>query len=103
MGALIAAAYTALSLALAPLSFGYAQVRVSEALTLLPLFSPNAVWGVTLGCALTNAVGAAMGVNFGVADVVFGTLATLVSALLTARRARALSAPGESPAPAAHG
>lgn len=88
VGALIAAAYTALSLALAPLSFGYAQVRVSEALTLLPLFSPNAVWGVTLGCALTNAVGAAMGVNFGVADVVFGTLATLVSALLTARLSR---------------
>ena len=81
--ALIAAAYTALSLALAPLSFGYAQVRVSEALTLLPLFSPNAVWGVTLGCALTNAVGAAMGVNFGVADVVFGTLATLLACVVT--------------------
>ncbi len=84
-GALIAAAYTALSLALAPLSFGYSQIRVSEALTLLPLFSPSAVWGVTLGCAITNAVGAAMGVNFGVADVLLGTLATLAAALLTAR------------------
>ena len=84
-GALIAAAYTALSLALAPLSFGYAQLRVSEALTLLPIFSPNAVWGVTLGCAITNAVGAATGANFGMADVIFGTLATLVAALITAR------------------
>ncbi|MEA5010915.1 MAG: QueT transporter family protein [Angelakisella sp.] len=82
---LIAAAYTALSLALAPFSFGYAQVRVSEALTLLPLFSPNAIWGVTLGCAITNGIGAAMGLNFGIVDIVFGTLATLVSALLTAR------------------
>ena len=85
VGALIAAAYTALSLALAPLSFGYAQIRVSEALTLLPLFSPNAIWGVTLGCALTNAVGAATGANFGMADVIFGTLATLISAVITSR------------------
>ena len=84
-GALIAAAYTAVSLALAPLSFGYSQIRVSEALTLLPLFSPSAVWGVTLGCAITNAAGAAMGANFGVADVLLGTLATLAAALLTAR------------------
>ena len=98
---LIAAAYTALSLALAPLSFGYAQIRVSEALTLLPLFSPNAIWGVTLGCALTNAIGAAMGINFGIVDVVFGTLATLLSALLTARlqKPRAAGLPLLAPLP----
>jgi len=61
--ALIAAVYTVLTLALAPLSFGQMQVRVSEALTLLCVFSPSAVIGVTLGCAISNAVGFFTGAN----------------------------------------
>ena len=60
----IAAAYAAISLVLAPITFGAVQCRVSEALTLLPVLSPAAVWGVTLGCAITNGVGAATGANF---------------------------------------
>ena len=55
--ALIAAVYTVVTLALAPISFGQMQVRVSEALTLLCVFSPTAIVGVTLGCAISNAVG----------------------------------------------
>ena len=79
--AVIAAAYAALSLALAPLSFGQIQIRAAEAFTLLPIYSPYAVWGVTLGCAITNAAGVATGANFlGIIDVFAGTAASLVSA-----------------------
>lgn len=80
--ALLAAAYTAISLCLLPMSFGIVQVRIAEALTLLPVFGPIAIWGVTLGCALTNAIGAAMGLNF-VLDIFVGTLATLIASVLT--------------------
>lgn len=80
----IAATYTALSLVLAPISFGQVQLRAAEALTVLPLFSPCAVWGVTLGCFLTNVVGLATGANVaGLVDVFVGTAATLAAALLT--------------------
>ena len=82
--ALIAAMYAALTLVFAPFSFGTVQVRVSEALTLLPVFSPIAIWGVTLGCAISNLVGVFMGTNIlGVLDVFFGTGATLLAALLS--------------------
>lgn len=80
----IAAAYAALSLVLAPITFGPVQCRISEALTLLPVISPAAIWGVTLGCAVTNGVGAATGVNFlGLLDILVGTAATLLAAVLT--------------------
>lgn len=82
--ALIAAIYTVVSVALAPFSFNSVQVRISEALTLLPLFSPFAVVGVTLGCFLTNVIGLFMGANIlGALDILFGTAATLIAALLT--------------------
>ena len=78
----IAAAYAALSLVLASTTFGPVQCRVSEALTLLPVLSPAAVWGVTLGCAITNGVGAATGANFlGLIDLFVGTAATLLAAI----------------------
>jgi uncharacterized membrane protein len=81
---MIAALYAALSLALAPYSFGPVQVRIAEALTLLPILSPWPIWSLTIGCALTNLVGAATGVNIlGYWDVLWGTLATLIAAILT--------------------
>lgn len=80
----IAAAYAALSLVLAPITFGPVQCRISEALTLLPVISPAAIWGVTLGCAVTNGVGAATGANFlGLVDLPVGTAATLLAAVAT--------------------
>ena len=83
---LVAAIYAVLSLILAPISFGSVQCRISEALTLLPVLAPNTVWGVALGCAITNLVGASTGANFlGIADVFIGTAATLVATLLTAK------------------
>ncbi len=84
--ALIAAVYTAVGMALAPITFGSVQVRVSEALTLLPVVMPEAVVGVTLGCFLTNVIGVFTGANvLGALDIVFGTAATLAAALVTRR------------------
>lgn len=76
--ALIAALYTALTVALAPISYGPVQFRVSEALTLLPFYFPEAVPGLTIGCVLSNFLG-----GYGLPDMVFGSLATLLAALLT--------------------
>ncbi|NLW79738.1 MAG: QueT transporter family protein [Ruminococcaceae bacterium] len=80
--ALIAAVYAGLCLALAPLSYGPVQVRVSEALTLLPVLCPEAVVGVTLGCLIANMT---TGVPL---DMLVGTLATLLAALATRRLRR---------------
>ena len=82
--AMIAAMYTVLSMSIAPLTFGPIQVRVSEALVLLPIYGFSSVYGVTLGCAITNAIGAFLGLNIlGPIDIVVGTLATFVAALIT--------------------
>ena len=62
-GAVIAALYTALCLALPALSYGTVQVRFSEALTLLPVLLPGGLMGVTLGCFLTNLVGVFSGIT----------------------------------------
>lgn len=83
-GGVIAALYTALSLCLAPFSFGPVQLRVAEMLTLLPVFTPAAVPGLAVGCAITNAVGLMMGANVaGALDILCGTAATLLAAMLT--------------------
>lgn len=79
IGALIAAAYaglTYLSNAFG-LAYGPIQLRVSEMLTILPVFTPAAIPGLTVGCFIAN-IG-----SFNAADLVFGTMATLLAALLT--------------------
>lgn len=82
--AMIAAVYCAVSVCLLPFSFGAVQVRVAEALTMTAIFGPVGIWGVTLGCALTNAIGIATGANIlGVLDLFFGTAATLIAALMS--------------------
>lgn len=82
--AMIAALYAAVTLALAPISFGEIQVRISEALTLLPVLFPSAIWGVTFGCFIANLAGVLFGLNgVGVIDIFFGTLATFLAAILT--------------------
>ena len=68
--------YATLTVLLAPISYGQFQVRVSECLTLLPLVFPETVVGLTVGCLIANFFGN------GILDVIFGTLATLVSSLL---------------------
>ena len=74
-GAVIAALYVALTLIFAPISFGPVQVRIAEALCILPMFTPAAVPGLFLGCLLGNLLGGAM-----LLDVIFGSIATLIGA-----------------------
>ena len=76
--AVMAAAYAALTIVLAPISYGPMQFRVSEALTALPFLMPGAVWGIFAGCVLANLY------TGSVLDIVFGSLATLLAGLLTA-------------------
>ena len=77
-GALIAAVYSAMTILLAPISYGPVQFRVSEALTLLPFYMPEAIPGLFIGCVFSNFYG-----GFGLPDMVFGGLATLIAAILT--------------------
>jgi uncharacterized membrane protein len=81
---MIAALYATLTLVLTATSFGPVQVRIAEALTVLPLLGLWPVWSLTLGCGLSNHIGAALGFNLlGYWDVIWGSLATLIAALLT--------------------
>ena len=82
LAAIIAALYAALTLGFQAISYGPVQFRVSEALTLLPAVLPEAVPGLAVGCLISNLFNP-MGAT--VYDVVFGTLATLLSAILTRR------------------
>ncbi len=77
---MIAAIYAGLTLATAGFSFGPTQLRVAEAMTLLPLLFPEAVPGLFVGCFLSNLIG-----GYGIADAIVGSLATLAAALLTRR------------------
>lgn len=80
----IAALYTALTVLVYPLAFGGMQVRVSEILTVLPVYLPSAVPGLTVGCFLSNLIGLSMGANpAGAWDLLFGTAATGLAAWLT--------------------
>ena len=74
-GAVIAAIYTALTMACMPVAFGPVQFRVSEALCILPFFTPAAIPGLFLGCFLSNLLCGAAAL-----DVVFGSIATLIGA-----------------------
>ncbi|HHT46187.1 MAG TPA: QueT transporter family protein [Firmicutes bacterium] len=77
---IIAGLYTAVTFLLSAISFGPVQVRVAEALTLLPILYPEAVAGLFLGCLLSNTLG-----PFGAADIIFGSLTTLLAAFITYR------------------
>lgn len=77
-GALIAALYAVLTVVLAPISYGPIQFRVSEALTLLPFYLPEAMPGLFFGCVIANFFG-----GFGLIDMIVGSIATLLAALFT--------------------
>jgi uncharacterized membrane protein len=76
--AVIAAMYTALVLAFQPISYGPIQFRIAEALTILPFFTPAAIPGVTIGCFLSAVL---TGAN--ILDIIFGSLATLIAAIIS--------------------
>ncbi len=75
--AIIASLYCALTVLIAPLSYGPVQFRFSECLTVLAVFYPEAVIGLTVGCFFSNLFGN------GILDIVFGTLATFLASFST--------------------
>jgi len=78
--AVIAALYVVLTLLAATfnLANGAIQIRFSEALTILPYFTPAGIYGVTIGCFLSNIL-----TGCAIPDIIFGTLATLIGAIGT--------------------
>ena len=78
---MIAAMYAALTMVIAPLSYGPIQFRLSEAMTVLPVFTPAAIPGLTVGCLMANLLGLFSGANpAGVWDLLLGPIATLLAA-----------------------
>ena len=82
--ALIAAAYAVLTLAFPPLSYGPVQLRISEAMCILPFFMGEAVWGLTLGCLIANLIGVSFGMTLPW-DILVGTVASFIAACMTSR------------------
>jgi len=78
--AMIAAIYVVLTIFISAfnLASGNIQVRISEALTILPAFTPAAVPGLFVGCLLSNLITGCHPL-----DVTFGSLATLIGAVGT--------------------
>lgn len=76
--AMIAAIYVVLTIFISAfnLASGAIQIRISEALTILPAFTPAAIPGLFLGCLISNLITGAM-----LPDIIFGSLATLLGAL----------------------
>ena len=76
--ALIAAIYATLTIILAPISYGPLQIRVAEIFTVLPFFSAFSIWGLFVGCLVSNFFS-----PYGIIDMIFGSLATLIGAIIT--------------------
>ncbi len=78
LAAMVAAIYATLTLALPGPSYGYTQLRVAEALTVLPFLFPAAAPGLAVGCLVANLLS-----PYGLVDVICGTAATALAAFLT--------------------
>ena len=76
--AMIGAIYVVLTILFQPFSFGEIQVRIAEALTILPVFTPAAIPGLFVGCLIGNIFGGSI-----LPDIIFGSLATLIGAYFT--------------------
>ncbi len=79
-GGLIAAMYVVLTMLANALGLASqaVQVRFSEALTILPVFTPAAIPGLFIGCLLSNYITGAV-----IWDIIFGSIATLIGAIGT--------------------
>jgi len=75
--AMVAAVYAVVTIGLAPISYGYFQFRISEALTLLTFFNPIFVPGLTLGVLVANFAS-----PYGILDMLLGTLASFIAFIL---------------------
>ena len=76
--AMIAAIYVVLTILFQPFSFGQIQVRIAEALTILPVFTPAAIPGLYVGCMIGNILGGSI-----LPDIIWGSFATLIGAIGT--------------------
>ena len=76
--AMIGAIYVVLTILFQPFSFGQIQVRIAEALTILPVFTSAAIPGLFVGCLIGNILGGSI-----LPDIIFGSLATLIGAIFT--------------------
>lgn len=74
--AVIAALYVVLTYVFSAFASGVIQVRVSEALTILPAFTPAAIPGLVIGCLLSNTLTGCV-----LLDIIFGSVATLIGAI----------------------
>ena len=77
--AVVAAIYVALTLISKPFTIGFVEVRISEALCILPFFLPGSVWGLFAGCFIANVFSGS------IIDIVIGSLATLIGAYVTSK------------------
>ncbi len=84
---IIASVYVVVSYILMPISYGLVQFRAAEALTLLPILYPEAIWGVFIGCFIANILG-----GLGPWDIFGGSLVTLLAAYVTYRYRHSLIA-----------
>lgn len=76
--AVIAAVYATVTVAFSFISYGPFQFRIAEGLTILPYFSPFAIVGLFVGCILSNIIS-----PMGIPDLIFGSTATLIAAIIT--------------------
>lgn len=72
----VAALYVAITIAIGPLGNAAIQCRISEAMCILPIFTPAAIPGLTIGCLISNIATGCLW-----QDILFGTLATLIGAI----------------------
>ena len=75
--AIVAALYVVLSLLTYTFSYLEIQCRIAEALCMTIFYTPAGIFGVVIGCFITNIIGGSP------LDMIFGTAATLIAALLT--------------------
>lgn len=78
---IIAAIYFVVTVIIGPFGYGVVQFRLSEALTILPMFESAAIPGLAIGCFFANIAGS----PYGLADIVFGSLTTLLAAYITSK------------------
>lgn len=90
LSAAVAALYAALTYfsSIFGLAYGPVQIRFSEALTVLPFLFPSTVWGLFIGCLIANILS-----PYGMLDIVFGSLTTLLAAWCTSKMRRKWLAP----------
>ena len=86
LAAVMAAAYVVLTYPFAIFTYGILQFRLAEAMSVLAVLTPAAIPGLFLGCLIANLINPG---NLGPVDIILGSLATLISAILTWTMARA--------------